>query len=156
VPHTIDERCNGCTACEGQCPAAAITGEPGGRYAVGAATCIDCGVCGMICPVEAVLDADGRRVPHVPRDRRPRPVVDLDVCNGCGHCVEHCPFQARAVVGRPFYGASCVVEPHRCVACGECTRICIKGAVTLRPLDVRGWDPDEEAARIRRRLGGQG
>lgn len=153
MTHTICPECDGCSACAGQCPVAAIAGSPGLPYQIDAEACIDCGVCGMVCPVAAVRDAEGRVVARVPRDRRPRPVVDLDLCNGCGHCVEHCPFQARAVAGAPFYGGSYVAQPHRCVCCGECGHICIKGAITRRTVDVRAWDPAAEVARILLRRG---
>ena len=148
MAHTIGGECNGCTACAGQCPVEAIAGRADALHTIGAEACIDCGVCGLICPVEAVRDGEGRVVLHVPRDRRPRPVVDLELCNGCGHCVDHCPFQARAIVGRQYYGGAYVLEPHRCVGCGECSHICIKVAITPRVIDVRGYDPADEAARI--------
>ena len=147
------ELCNGCSACARQCPVQAIRGELRVRYHVDEELCTDCGVCGMICPVEgAVLDAEGREVRRVPRDQRPRPVVELDLCNGCGTCLDFCPFDCRQREGRQYHGTSLLAEPLRCVACGECARHCIKGAIRMAPRSLRDYDPAAERLRLRERL----
>jgi len=148
--HRINERCDGCSACFGQCPTAAIFGEFEKQYWIDEPLCIDCGVCGYICPVEAVLDQYGRVVPRVPRDQRPRPIVDDNSCTGCGTCVAVCPFECRTVVGSPHAGISSLASPQSCVGCGECASICIKGAITMGPLDIALFDPRVEAERLRR------
>jgi len=126
----------------------AISGVYGELHAVDPLRCIDCGVCGFICPVEAVIDERGFRVARIPRDHRPRPVVDPDRCNGCGLCVDFCPFGCHAIIGPRYAGVSVHAHPLRCVSCGECARICIKGAITMEPVDLRDRDPEVERARI--------
>jgi ferredoxin len=148
VAHTIDQRCDGCSACFYQCPVEAISGLYGSLHAVDPMLCIDCGVCGAICPVEAVVDEWGVRVARVPRDRRPRPVVHPDRCNGCGMCVDFCPFGCHAIVGARYAGVSIHAHPLRCVSCAECARNCIKGAITMEPVDLREYDPEAEHERI--------
>ena len=112
-------------------------------------TCIDCGVCGVLCPVEAVTDDHGQRVNRLPRFERPRPVVDIDLCNGCNSCVDICPFECRAVIGQPPYaGISYLQSPLACVSCGECARACLKGAIVMRRIDFRAYRPTEETERL--------
>ncbi len=149
MAHTIDELCNGCSACLRQCPVQSITGEINGMFTIDQDRCINCGVCGFVCPVEAVTDEHGRRVERIPRDERPRPVVDVDLCNGCGTCVDICPFDCRVVVGEPPYsGISCLEHPLACVACGECSRACLKGAIVMIRIELRDYDPDQETKRL--------
>lgn len=50
------ETCIACGACEGVCPVEAIS-EADGKYEIDAATCIDCGACEGVCPVEAISQA---------------------------------------------------------------------------------------------------
>ena len=148
MPHTIDHRCNGCSAFARQCPTGAISGDKRERYRVDPLLCIDCNVCGIICALDAVSDARGLPVARIPRDRRPRPVVRADHCNGCGLCADFCPFDCLAVVGPRFDGVVALVAPGACVSCNECARACEKGAITLRPLDLRRYDPAAETARL--------
>ncbi len=149
MSHSITGKCDGCSACFGQCPTAAIVGVFQSRYRINPLMCIDCGVCGAICPVDAVLDQFGEVVPRIPRDQRPRPVVALDACTGCGSCVAICPFLCRVVIGGPHAGISSLAAPERCVGCGECARMCGKGAISMGPVDVRSYDPEQEADRLR-------
>ena len=46
------ELCNGCGACEAECPVSAIS-EGNGKYEINADTCIECGACAGVCPVGA-------------------------------------------------------------------------------------------------------
>lgn len=133
----LEEMCTGCSACQRQCPAEAITGVFLEHYTIDAGTCIDCGLCGLICPEGAVLDAEGRTCERVARPDRLRPLVDLNTCNGCGTCVSVCPAQCRGIVGaRRFVGHSALLFAGLCRSCGECERRCIKGAVKLEAADV--------------------
>ncbi len=52
--------------------------------------------------------------------------VDLDKCDGCGTCVETCPFNFRRVVD----GKS-TVDPDQCIGCGRCVEVCPHEAITL-------------------------
>ena len=50
---------------------------------------IPCNPCSTCCPVNAI---------HIEEDINHRPVIDYDVCTGCGICVYHCPALAISVV----------------------------------------------------------
>lgn len=47
-------------------------------------TCIGCGACENICPVNAISMNDSKAV------------VDADTCIDCGNCIEECPVEAIA------------------------------------------------------------
>lgn len=152
MAHLITEDCTGCSACQRQCPVEAISGTFKERYVIDASTCVDCGVCGWICPDDAVLDGHGAPVPRLPRPMRPRPNVLEELCNGCGVCLDYCPFDCRDLVGDRHGGFSYLSGPGRCVGCGECSASCIKGAIVMEPFDLRTFDAAAEAARLERLL----
>ena len=144
---SIGPTCDGCSACAQQCPVAAIQGEFKEMYSIVASLCIDCGVCGDICPKEAVFDAKGQLALRVPRDQRLRPVVDHDLCNGCHLCVDFCPFACLTVTGPRYLGLAYLASAQRCVSCSDCERVCIKGAITMQKVDLRTWVAGDEALR---------
>ena len=53
-----------------------------------------------------------------------RAMVDNALCEGCGTCVEACPFGARKVVGQ-------VSVIDECFGCGLCASLCPEGASTM-------------------------
>ena len=60
-------------------------------------------------------------------DRIILPVVDLDLCTGCGDCVGNCPAGAVEVVN----GKATFVTSEECTYCGVCEDVCPEGAVSL-------------------------
>jgi len=48
-----DSKCTNCGACEGECPAEAISEKNDKRW-IDAGKCVDCGACSGSCPVEAI------------------------------------------------------------------------------------------------------
>ncbi len=67
-------------------------------------------------------------VPWLPPLRRRKPAsVDLDNCNGCGRCVEDCPFSAVALQPRTDgagFSQEAVVANELCTSCGICVGAC--------------------------------
>jgi NAD-dependent dihydropyrimidine dehydrogenase PreA subunit len=49
-------------------------------------------------------------------------------CNGCGDCVNACPYGVFSFDGT----RAVVVAPDACVLCGRCVRVCPTQAITLR------------------------
>ncbi|MDX9759850.1 MAG: NADH-quinone oxidoreductase subunit NuoF [Bacteroidota bacterium] len=55
LTYTINDLCNGCTACARACPTAAITGERKGMHVIDQDLCIKCGKCFTVCRFDAVV-----------------------------------------------------------------------------------------------------
>ncbi len=136
MPYEIIKECTGCTACAKQCPMGAVSGKVKELHYISAVLCIDCGVCGMACPSSAVLDSSGNICEKVSLKNRPKPVVDLELCTGCGACIAICPFNCLdindSIMSFETTGKAELVKPAKCVSCGECERICTKGAIVLQ------------------------
>ena len=97
-------------------------------------------------------------LPWLPRRREMRAAaVFLDHCNGCGRCVEDCPYSAVELVPRtdnaPF-PHEVVVRADRCVACGICMGACPSSSPFRRSEDlVTGIDlPDFPLAALREQV----
>jgi NAD-dependent dihydropyrimidine dehydrogenase PreA subunit len=55
------------------------------------------------------------------------PQINLELCNGCGTCVDTCPSAAVSLIeGRPV-----IVHPEDCAYCGDCEDLCPEGAISL-------------------------
>lgn len=80
--------------------------------------------------------------------------VTLDHCNGCGRCVDDCPYSAITLVPRtddlPF-AQEVAVESSRCVACGICMGSCPSSTPFRRSGELlTGIDlPDRSLAGLR-------
>jgi heterodisulfide reductase subunit A-like polyferredoxin len=57
-------------------------------------------------------------------DHQLSPVVDPDLCRGCGRCVEICPFEAVRLVEGSDGTFTAQVFRHNCVGCGGCGGRC--------------------------------
>jgi ferredoxin len=109
-----------------------------------------CNCCGCCC--EALVAA--RRftflTPVATTNFIPR--LNLDLCRGCGKCVDACPVEALSLVS-----ASDPHKPQRrtarldeklCLGCGVCVRNCPKSALLLEPRPQRLITPVDSVHRV--------
>lgn len=52
--------------------------------------------------------------------------LNMEICTGCGLCVEVCPPQAIHLMA-----SKAVIEPELCLVCGACIEACVVGAITM-------------------------
>lgn len=57
------------------------------------------------------------------------PKVDINLCVGCGDCVQWCPSSAISLENK-----KATFNATRCIGCGECLTICTQGAIDIQ------WD----------------
>jgi pyruvate ferredoxin oxidoreductase gamma subunit len=55
-----------------------------------------------------------------------RPVVDLEICNGCGVCEMFCPDSSLMIVDK-----QAIVDYGFCKGCGICARVCARQAIEM-------------------------
>lgn len=144
MAYFIGEQCTGCTACSAVCPVKAISGERKQRHSINARRCIECGVCGRICPRGTILDTDGRAAASVPRAQWKKPVFDTPSCSACSICLDICRFKCIDLT-RPQYSGdlnvhACLKDPKKCVGCGMCADAC-----PLKVIKMEGGSSDESA-----------
>lgn len=80
-------------------------------------------------------------MPWLPPLRRPAvAVVDPAHCNGCGRCVEDCPYTAVALGprtdGHAHFDHQAVVNPSACVSCGICVGACPSSTPFRRTVEL--------------------
>lgn len=56
MAYKVTDACVNCGACEGECPAGAIS-EADGKRAIDADKCLSCGACAGACPTGAIEEA---------------------------------------------------------------------------------------------------
>jgi pyruvate ferredoxin oxidoreductase delta subunit len=61
------------------------------------------------------------------------PVVDKEVCNGCGICELFCPDSCIEIDGK-----LCAVNKLYCKGCGICAKECPRSAITMQ---AEGGEP---------------
>ena len=55
------------------------------------------------------------------------PDIKLEICNGCGSCVEQCPPDAVEMFGE----GPAIVRPADCTYCALCETICPQDAISM-------------------------
>ena len=70
------------------------------------------------------------------------PMLDRNLCNGCGKCIPACPTSA---LGR-LEGKAALVFPDLCSYCAACETICPVGAIELPYLICKLEDSHEQTS----------
>jgi heterodisulfide reductase subunit A-like polyferredoxin len=68
------------------------------------------------------------------------PVIDLDLCTGCGQCETLCTWVIHSLPAAITVDKSkkkAAVDVRRCEGCGRCYVYCPEGAITLKDWDKR-------------------
>jgi len=60
--------------------------------------------------------------------RANRAIIDISRCNGCGQCVEGCPFKALSIVEEKV-----VRDEEKCLDCSHCLYLCPEDVYSLPP-----------------------
>ncbi len=92
-----------------------------------------CNCCGCCC--EAMLAVQRFAIFNPVHTTNFLPLVETELCNGCGHCKKVCPVGAMALVTakdpeKPKRKTA-LLDGDRCLGCGVCVRACPVTAITL-------------------------
>ncbi len=97
-------------------------------------------------------------MPWLPPLKKPKPAaVDLAHCNGCGRCVDDCPYEALILAPRSDdlpYSHEVAVNASKCVSCGICMGACPSSTPFRRTAELAtGIDiPDLPLTEVRGRV----
>jgi ferredoxin len=113
----------------------AISGEMKVRHSINEKRCVECGVCGRVCPKAAIQDAAGQICVQVKRSDWPKPVIDGELCSACGICVTDC-IPAALSISLPVSRGDIrvhaeLIYPQKCVGCAICRNHCPLGAISM-------------------------
>ena len=122
------------------CPTNAITS--GEIFYIDPDLCINCSVCGVYCPFDAIDDSRDVTVARIKAKQIPKAVVHEETCTGCEFCVDVCPFEALEMRPAPGVHAEpgqqlpqtsqiAYVIDKNCVSCKLCEQVCIKDAIEV-------------------------
>lgn len=137
MAYSITETCIGCTACVKACPVNAISGVRNEMHVIHPDICVDCGLCGYVCPPESIVDFNAKVATRFKRrkDADRIAVVTPERCTACDFCFDVCPFDAikYRTVDDGFFNVA-EVNPDVCKGCDAlCVSVCIKEAIRLIP-----------------------
>ena len=93
-------------------------------------------------------DKELMAIPNVTTPNQPV-LFDLEICNGCNHCVEVC--QIDVYIPNPEKGKPPIIlHPDECWYCGCCANDCPRpGAIKFNwPLQSRGYWKNRETGEI--------
>lgn len=107
-----------------------------GKHVVDSKLCIDCGLCGRLCPKSAIKDAQGQTVAKLVKDKWEKPVIDQSACVGCSVCAENCPTGCLEICAPRFHGdirtIAELARPDDCIGCHICGRVCPIDAISYK------------------------
>ena len=138
------ELCTGCHLCEETCAetwfkvkdrerAAIRISEPAAKgHPYQIVVCTQCGECIDICPTKAIS-----------RSRNGVVRIDKRSCVGCTACVGFCTIWAMRTHPEELL-------PFKCVACGECAKVCPEGALSIAEVETpQPSETEKWAERVR-------
>ena len=93
-------------------------------------TCVNCGWCQEICPVDAA---------KVEKALEGELVLDQDTCEACGACVEICPCNVLSFPEDEFGEQGDVLKADEsfCIYCGACENVCPVEAINVKRTAVK-------------------
>jgi MinD superfamily P-loop ATPase len=60
-------------------------------------------------------------------------IPEIDLCNGCGVCVDRCQFDAIQMVDSEVgSGLIAAIAPEKCFGCGACAVSCEPNAIKMK------------------------
>ncbi|MBF0550618.1 MAG: 4Fe-4S binding protein [Deltaproteobacteria bacterium] len=132
MPYQISQDCVGCGSCAKKCPADAISGQIKVRFDIDPFLCTECGTCFNTCPRAAVLDPQGNRAVKKGKKQDFKARINPEICACCRLCYLNCPQEGIKVIKKSLFTTGyCEVDTNICVGCGQCTQLCITGAIEL-------------------------
>jgi alcohol dehydrogenase class IV/Pyruvate/2-oxoacid:ferredoxin oxidoreductase delta subunit len=134
--YRITKDCIGCTSCVKHCPVFAISGNQGECHIINEARCVACGVCGRVCPKNAIVDMEEQPSVAMKRANWPKPEINIELCNACTICANDCTPGALQISLPKFKGDIKVhvelAQPQKCLGCGICEQHCPFGAISMK------------------------
>ncbi|MBU1241196.1 4Fe-4S dicluster domain-containing protein [Myxococcota bacterium] len=109
-----------------------------------------CNCCGCCC--EALLAAQRFGFMNPVATTGFLPVVNTDLCNGCGKCVDVCPVEALSLVSandphKPKKRRA-KVDERICLGCAVCIKNCTPNALTLKPREQKIITPVDSTHKV--------
>lgn len=102
-----------------------------------------CNCCGCCC--EAMIAARRFAILNPVHTTNFLPLVNIELCNGCGKCVTVCPVEAMMLVSAndPHHPArkKASLNEERCLGCGVCVRTCTSKSIVLKSRAKRVLTP---------------
>ncbi len=109
-----------------------------------------CNCCGCCC--EALIAQRRFSALHPIHTTEFLPEIDVEVCNGCGKCVDSCPVEAMTLLSAndpaAYRRKKAGLDEELCLGCGLCVRNCPKVALRLVHRAQRVITPINSAHRV--------
>ncbi len=109
-----------------------------------------CNCCGCCC--EAMIAARRFAFLYPVHTTNYLPVVNDELCIGCGKCAQVCPVEAMTLVSandpHQIRRVKAKLHSEICLGCGICVRVCTRQALTLVPRAKRVVTPVTSAHRV--------